>query len=108
MARSIAFYRSLGFRIAKGGAEAGFTTLEAGGQSLNLTAEAAADGSGRLGAGRGGWWGRVIFHVDDVDACHRRAVEHGLHPEFASRDAPWGQRYFPLSTEGRRVGKEGG
>lgn len=88
MARSVAFYRDLGFRVAKGGPEAAFTTLDAGGQSLNLTAEAGPEAR---------WWGRVIFHVDDVDACHRLAVRHGLRPQFAPRDAPWGERYFHLT-----------
>lgn len=88
MARAVAFYRDLGFRIAKGGPEATFSTLEAGGQSLNLTAEAPP---------AGGWWGRVIFQVDDVDALFRQAVGRGLHPHFEPRDAPWGERHFHIT-----------
>lgn len=92
MERAVGFYRDLGFRVVKGGPEAAFSTLEAGGQSLNLTAE-----PGPTGDGPGGWWGRVIFHVDDVDACHSTAVGRGLQPEFAPRDGPWGERYFHLT-----------
>ena len=86
MAAAVAFYRRLGFRVARGGPGAAFTTLDAGGQSLNLTAEA--------GTGAPGWWGRVIFHVADVDAAYRHACAQGLAPAFAPRDAPWGERYF--------------
>jgi uncharacterized glyoxalase superfamily protein PhnB len=39
----------------------------------------------------------VIFHVEDVDAVYDRALEHGLHPEAAPRDAEWGERYFHIS-----------
>lgn len=88
MARAVAFYRHLGFGLAKGGPEAAFTTLAAGGQSLNLTAES--------GAGAPGWWGRIVFHVADVDASWRAAVAAGIDPEFPPRDAPWGERYFHL------------
>ena len=43
------------------------------------------------------WWGRVIFHVADVDAFHRHAVGQGLKPDFAPRDAEWGERYFHIT-----------
>ena len=39
-------------------------------------------------------WGRFIVWVDDVDAVHRRLLDHGIEPEFAPSDAPWGERYF--------------
>lgn len=55
---------------------------------LNLVA-AAADR-------RWAWWGRAIFHVDDVDALYRQALAHGLVPDFAPEDAPWGERYFHI------------
>lgn len=88
MARAVGFYRRLGLRVVSGGPEAAFTTLAAGAQKLNLTAES--------GSGAPGWWGRVIFHVADVDASHREALEAGLTPAFAPRDAPWGERYFHI------------
>lgn len=41
-------------------------------------------------------WGRCVVHVSDVDETYRAAVEGGLEPEFAPRDADWGERYFHL------------
>jgi hypothetical protein len=40
------------------------------------------------------WWGRVIFHVRDVDA-----YGPAFWPRAAGnpRDAPWGERYFHLT-----------
>ena len=46
---------------------------------------------------RRSWWGRVIFHVSDVDAFHARAVAAGLRPDTAPADAPWGERFFHLT-----------
>ena len=43
------------------------------------------------------WWGRLIFHVSDVDALYRRALDLGLSPEAGPRDAEWGERYFHLT-----------
>ena len=39
---------------------------------------------------------RLHFYVDDVDAMYARAVAAGFTPEFAPRDARWGERYFHL------------
>jgi len=38
-------------------------------------------------------WGRLIFHVSDVDGFWVHFKEKGLHPE-SPRDASWGERYF--------------
>jgi catechol 2,3-dioxygenase-like lactoylglutathione lyase family enzyme len=89
MRRAVAFYSTLGFRLRYGGADAAFTSFEAGGSFLNLIA---AEPSCRWS-----WWGRVIFHVPDVDAFHERAVEQGLQPDAAPSDAPWGERYFHIT-----------
>ena len=43
------------------------------------------------------WWGRAIFYVNDVDAIYRRALALDLEPDFAPRDASWGERYFHIS-----------
>jgi catechol 2,3-dioxygenase-like lactoylglutathione lyase family enzyme len=88
MARSVAFYVALGFALKSGGPEASFTSFHAGSSYLNLTA---VRGSGQLSG-----WGRAIFYVDDVDALHARIVAAGLSPEFAPRDAAWGERYFHI------------
>ena len=87
MARSVAFYEALGFERIAGGPGARFTSYAVGEGYLNLTVE----------GGQGvRWWGRAIFHVSDVDVMHARAVAAGFSPEFAPRDAVWGERYFHL------------
>ena len=89
MARAVRFYRALGFTVHHGGEVAAFTSLAAGSGSLNLIVQAADRAWS--------WWGRVIFHVADVDAFHRHAVGQGLKPDFAPRDAEWGERYFHIT-----------
>lgn len=87
MARSVAFYLALGFPLRYGGAEAEFTSFAFGSSYLNLTVEH---------RGAINWWGRVILYVSDVDAMYRKAVEAGFLPEFAPRNAAWGERYFHI------------
>jgi catechol 2,3-dioxygenase-like lactoylglutathione lyase family enzyme len=41
-------------------------------------------------------WGRVVFYVTDVDAVYALLLKNGLRPEFAPRDADWGERYFHI------------
>ncbi|MES1943864.1 Glyoxalase/bleomycin resistance protein/dioxygenase [Salinisphaera sp. PC39] len=86
MARSCRFYRALGFELKFGGEHAAFTGFYAGTGYLNLARHRAPETG----------WGRAIFHVDDVDACHRRAIDNGLTPAFEPRDAEWGERYFHI------------
>jgi catechol 2,3-dioxygenase-like lactoylglutathione lyase family enzyme len=88
MARAVEFYRALGFTLKSGGADARFASFDAGAGYLNLTPMPAERSWS--------WWGRVIFYVDDVDVQHARACAAGLSPEFAPRDAPWGERYFHI------------
>jgi catechol 2,3-dioxygenase-like lactoylglutathione lyase family enzyme len=38
----------------------------------------------------------ISVEVDDVDAVHARAVEHGLEIAYALRDEEWGVRRFML------------
>jgi catechol 2,3-dioxygenase-like lactoylglutathione lyase family enzyme len=89
MARAVHFYLAMGFEVCRGGEEATFTSLRAGASYLNLIAGPAEKPCA--------WWGRVIFHVTDVDAMYQRALAHGLQPESPPRDAPWGERFFHLS-----------
>ncbi len=89
MARAVRFYRALGFALHYGGEAATFTSFHAGAQYLNLIL-VEPDKTWR-------WWGRAIFHVDDVDAMHAIAVAAGFTPEAPPRDAPWGERYFHLT-----------
>ena len=88
MSRSVRFYEALGFERLYGGEEAEFTSYRVGDGFLNLGArEGAVDVAG---------WGRPIFYVADVDAMYEIALSAGFTPEFAPRDAPWGERYFHL------------
>ena len=89
MSRSVDFYRVvLGVDQSYGGVGASFTSFQIGPGYLNL-----------ILAPEGGWswWGRAIFHVDDVDAVYRRVVDGGLKPESAPEDASWGERYFHIT-----------
>ena len=69
MARAVEFYQKLGFELFYGGDDSTFSSLRAGEAVVNLAA-----GSGY----EGGWWGRVIFRVDDVDAYYRELAVKGL------------------------------
>jgi len=95
MARSVRFYTALGFEPIQTSVpgpipvDASFTSLRAGTSYLNLTLQP----SGRNWT----WWGRVIFYVSDVDALHATAIQNGLRPDTAPRDAPWAERYFHLT-----------
>ena len=89
MARALRFYLGLGFALRYGGESASFSSFSAGNACLNLIAE--------RDERAWSWWGRVIFHVSDVDALHDRAVALGFAPDFSPRDATWGERYFHIS-----------
>lgn len=89
MPRAVRFYLALGFSLHRGGESAPFTCLRAGAAHLNLTTEGADLPRS--------WWGRLIFHVPDVDAFHRRVLAGGLRPDFAPRDAEWRERYFHIT-----------
>jgi catechol 2,3-dioxygenase-like lactoylglutathione lyase family enzyme len=89
MARSVQFYLALGFELHYGGEEASFTSFGVGDSFLNVVAVA----EDRAWS----WWGRIIFHVSDVDAVYARAMRQGLTPQFPPRDASWGERFFHLT-----------
>jgi len=88
MAPAVSFYKKLGFTIRYGGESSDFTSFHAGPGYLNLML---ASEHHEIAP-----WGRAIFYVSDVDACHARAVAEGLQPAFTPRDAPWGERYFHI------------
>lgn len=88
MARAVHFYHALGFELHYGGESAAFTSFCAGPGYLNVIAVSEDR--------QWSWWGRIIFHVADVDAFHTRAVDAGLHPEGAPQDALWGERFFHI------------
>jgi catechol 2,3-dioxygenase-like lactoylglutathione lyase family enzyme len=89
MPRAVRYYGSLGFDILYGGEASSFTSFRAGPGYVNLIAQPEEK--------QWSWWGRIIFYVDDVDACHKRALAAGYRPSTAPRDAEWGERYFHLT-----------
>ena len=87
MARSVVFYRDhVGLELLYGGENASFTSFRVGENYFNLI----------LRVERPAWWGRLIFHVDDVDAHYRRLAGFGHSPSTEPADAPWGERYFHI------------
>ncbi len=87
MARSVVFYRDqVGLEMLYGGEQASFTSFRLGGSFINLI----------LSEERPRWWGRLILHVDDVDAHYQRLIGFGLSPSTQPADAPWGERYFHI------------
>lgn len=89
MGRAFGFYTMLGFDFRYGGPNAGFTSFRVGSGHLNLIAESDKR--------KWSWWGRVIFHVSDVDALYARVIANGHRPETEPRDAEWGERYFHIT-----------
>jgi catechol 2,3-dioxygenase-like lactoylglutathione lyase family enzyme len=86
MQASVQFYRNvLGMELLYGGEWSGFSSLRAtDSESAILNLE---QGDSVLG------WGRIVFHVADVDAFWTVLKREGFDPGIP-RDAPWGERYF--------------
>ncbi len=89
MARSVDFYGDkVGLEMLYGGGSASFTSFKVGEGYLNLVLDS---------EGTRTWWGRLIFHVEDVNALHLRLVQAGLTPSTEPTDASWGERYFHIN-----------
>lgn len=88
MKASVQFYRNvLGMELLHGGERASFSSFRAkDSESVILNLE--QGDSVRQ-------WGRLIFHVTDVDALWAHLREKGFDPEIP-RDASWGERYFHM------------
>ena len=84
MARSVAFYRKLGFSIFYGGEYASFSSFRFGEACVNLAASSSYEGQA---------WGRVIFRVTDADTYRKLLTAAGLEPD-EPKDAAWGERFF--------------
>ena len=87
MEASVRFYKDvLGLEIIYGGEGSYFTSLRTkdGDTILNLE-------HGNAGIR----WGRLIFHVSDVDRFWAYLMEKGFHPD-SPQDASWGERYFHM------------
>ena len=89
MPQSVRFYNEiLRWEIIYGGQNSSFTSLRRPGARdtiLNLE-------QGTFTAG----WGRIIFHVKDVDEVWSYLKAKDLNPTLP-RNAAWGERYFHLS-----------
>jgi catechol 2,3-dioxygenase-like lactoylglutathione lyase family enzyme len=88
MKNSVRFYRDvLGLEILYGGPNAGFTSLCVAGTEFPLInlqkSRPTAD------------WGRIIFHVSDVDTFWTDLKQKGCEPD-SPQDALWGERYFHM------------
>ena len=88
MAKSVHFYNKvLGLKILHGGEKAYFSSLQTLGAKdpiLNLEQGPVTRD-----------WGRIIFHVEDVDKFWAYLKEKKFNPD-RPRDAAWGERYFHL------------
>eukprot|EP00931_Biecheleriopsis_adriatica_P000011 TRINITY_DN100011_c0_g1_i1.p1 TRINITY_DN100011_c0_g1~~TRINITY_DN100011_c0_g1_i1.p1 ORF type:complete len:164 (-),score=35.33 TRINITY_DN100011_c0_g1_i1:88-579(-) len=101
MADSYDFYSKLGMRCTFGGPTADFTTFgsaggpQSGDNSYHVNLFVSARAPSR---DKDGWngVGRTIFYVTDVDSLHSAVTAAGLRPEFAPKDADWGERYFQI------------
>jgi catechol 2,3-dioxygenase-like lactoylglutathione lyase family enzyme len=88
MQASVQFYRSvLGMELLYGGEQASFSSLRANDSESAILNLEQGETVQR--------WGRLIFHVTDVDAFWTHLKERGFNPEIP-RDASWGERYFHM------------
>ena len=85
---AVGFYRDiLGMEVLYGGPDAAFSSLRMSGAESPIV---------NLEAGRPTTnWGRIIFHVADVDSSWAYLKEKGFEPD-KPRDAIWGERYFHM------------
>jgi catechol 2,3-dioxygenase-like lactoylglutathione lyase family enzyme len=88
MRTAVEFYRDvLGMKLLYGGPGAVFSSLQLPDTEYPIL---------NLEMGRPETtWGRMIFHVADVDSSWRHLKEKGFEPE-RPQDASWGERYFHM------------
>jgi catechol 2,3-dioxygenase-like lactoylglutathione lyase family enzyme len=88
MKTSVQFYRNrLGMELLYGGERASFSSLRTNDSESAILNLERGDTVSR--------WGRLIFHVTDVDAFWKHLKEKGYDPEIP-RNASWGERYFHM------------
>ena len=87
MAPCVRFYNEiLGLEVIYGGRQASFTSLRTAGEQdaiLNLEQGTSSNG-----------WGRLIFHVKDVDELWAHLKARGL-DAARPRDTSWGETILP-------------
>src|SRR5258708_13862317 len=86
--KSVGFYRDdVGMELLYGGEDAGFSSLRAkDAQSAILNLEQ-GDTVTR--------WGRLVFHVTNVDALWIQLSESAFDPDIP-QDASWAEHYFHM------------
>ena len=88
MKASVQFYRNvLGMELLYGGERASFSSLRASNSEAAILNLEQGDSVPQ--------WGRLVFHVSDVDSLWSHLREKGFNPEVP-RDASWGERYFHM------------
>ena len=88
MDKAVDIYQAkMGLVVRYGGPTASFTSFEVGQSYLNLILATEVGLS---------WWGRLLLHVDDVDAIYNHLTSAGLSPDAPPEDASWGERYFHI------------
>ena len=87
MRASVRFYKDiLGLKTIYGGDSASFCSLCMNGKETILNLE-----QGQPAVE----WGRIVFHVKDVDVLWAYLNEKGFNPD-RPQDAAWGERYFHM------------
>ena len=96
MKASLEFYQNvLGMELIYGGERASFSSLRANDSESAILNLEQGDSVSQ--------WGRLIFHVADVDEFWTHLREKGFDPE-KPRDASWGERYFHvLDPDGHQL-----
>ena len=88
MKASVQFYRNiLGMELLYGGERARFSSLGASDSESAILNLEQGDSVSQ--------WGRLVFHVADVDAFWKHLKEKRFDPKIP-RDASWGERYFHM------------
>lgn len=106
MNKSCSFYSNIpGFKLIHGGSSNdSFTTYQIGKYKnftfLNLELKKLQDGNLEQD-NTGKHFGRIVFHVDDVDMLHSyfkntNTISNIILIENEPRDAPWNERYFHI------------
>ena len=86
MSASLQFYRDLlGMELLYGGEKSSLSSLRAKDSESAILNLEQGNGVSR--------WGRIIFHVADVDAFWKLLKREGFNPGIP-QDASWGERYF--------------
>ena len=89
MHKALSFYRMLGGELEYGGPDTSFASFKLANLCLNLVLEPEEI--------QWSFWGRIVFHVADVDATYERLREAGIATEGEPRDAEWGERYVHVT-----------